>query len=376
MSRYLGTNLSNLNDLISKRAFEGSNNGFSTKDFYTSHILDKDSEPGKVGYKNNTTEKRVRCLDLTDADMSDSPLKRYHQVVICGDTWETNSDKNGKKYLGTGLEYIITAQLPKTFKYNIGGNWSQPMKWINDSLNNPLIRSGASSLSKGRDSAVFSIATMSTWESPKPLQIQLTLQCLDDIADNTNINVLESIDILSRWALPYSVNKLGTYQGIPGPAIPPITIKWDSAKDENGASNPLKKEFTYVNNKEIKRTGRLSVLVGGMLFLDWCILRDISVTYPNTKAQYLHDYATGTFAKGIDAGIRLLPVRADITLTFETILGITQTNFRDMLALRENNNPGEMLAVDIGELETNLAADSNGQVISQSASLSASKNLG
>ena len=86
-----------------------------------------------------------------------------------------------------------------------------------------------------------------------------------------------------------------------------------------------------------------------MLFLDYCILKTVDVNYVNTKAQYLHDYHQATFtnAGATDAGIRLLPIRCDITLTFETIMGLTQTNFRQMLALRENSNPADMATVGL-----------------------------
>ena len=329
-------------------------------DFYSNMITNE--KDGGNAYK------RI-CLDFTDDDMSaNQPLKRFHQVVICGNDQKltTKSDKNGNLVGGftNDRTFIITAQLPPTFRYNIGGNWSTPLKSV---LDFSSFNGITSMFTSGQNSALFGLATMSVWESPNPLQIQLTLSCFDDIASSSNRNTLEAIDIFSRWSLPYMVTQYGMYAGLPGPAVPPISIKYNkyTKKESEITSNNGEKttSVTYEKNKETgvleiivskKDVNRLSVLVGGMLFLDYCILKSVDVNYVNTKAQYLHDYKNATFTNnsGItDAGIRLLPVRCDITLTFETIMGLTQTNFRNMLALRENNNPANLSTIDVSPLQ-------------------------
>ena len=300
------------------------------------------------------------CLDFTDDDMSNNqPLKRFHQVVICGNDQKLTSktDKDGKLIGGftNDRTYVITAQLPPTFRYSIGGNWSTPLKSV---LDFSSFNGITSMITSGQNSGLFGLATMSVWESPNPLQIQLTLSCFDDIASSSRRNTLEAIDIFSRWSLPYMVNEYGMYVVLSGPAVPPISIAYNKYDEQTVDSGDGNKQTVYNKSKgsinlvvSKKDINRLSVMIGGMLFLDYCILKTVDVNYVNTKAQYLHDYHAAKFTNGsenLDAGIRLLPVRCDITLTFETIMGLTQTNFRNMLALRENSNPGTLNTIDVG----------------------------
>lgn len=358
MPRFLGKNINNASNFLDTQLAEQVSSS-GRQSWYTFDWYSKTFNP-KLGRSikdlnayliNDVKDVRsVRCLDLTDKEMSNSPLKRFHQVVICGNHQIPKSGE-GNNLIGgytNSQDYVITAQLPNSFRYNIGSNWSEPFKSVIDF--SKYVNNGVTSMAtNGQNSLMFGLATMSVWESPTPLQIQLTLQCLDDIASGTNQNTLEAIDILSRFALPYQVNKWGMYSGMPGPQVPPITINYNKY-DENGnlvSKNTEKAELTVGNSKN---STRLSVLIGGMLFMDYCILKSIDVNYPNTKAQYLHDYYTSTFTQDtdtIDAGIRLLPVRCDITLTLQTVMGLTQTNFRNMLALRDNNNPANMIPNDL-----------------------------
>ena len=350
MPRFIGksTNKSAIaNRLDANITTENKRNSWTEHDFY-SQMMQKSGSYKKY------------CLDFTDSDMKDSELKRFHQVVICGNDVIYNKSKSIKGIVGgfkNDKNYIITAQLPPTFRYSIGGNWSTPLKSVLDySQFNGL----TSSFTSGQNSALFGLATMSVWESPNPLQIQLTLSCFDDIGSSTNQNTLEAIDIFSRWSLPYMVTEYGMYAGLPGPAVPPISIKYNKYNEEKVVNekgeDTGKTKFVKAGEPETaklviadKEQNRLSVMIGGMLFLDYCILKTVDVNYVNTKAQYLHDYHQATFtnAGATDAGIRLLPIRCDITLTFETIMGLTQTNFRQMLALRENSNPADMATVGL-----------------------------
>lgn len=353
MPRFIGksTNKSAIaNRLDANITTENKRNSWTEHDFY-SQLMQKSGSYKKY------------CLDFTDSDMKDSELKRFHQVVICGNDVIYNKSKSIKGIVGgfkNDKNYIITAQLPPTFRYSIGGNWSTPLKSVLDySQFNGL----TSSFTSGQNSALFGLATMSVWESPNPLQIQLTLSCFDDIGSSTNQNTLEAIDIFSRWSLPYMVTEYGMYAGLPGPAVPPISIKYNkyneekvvNEKGEDTGKTKFVKNGTETSKLVItdKEQNRLSVMIGGMLFLDYCILKTVDVNYINTKAQYLHDYHKATFtnADATDAGIRLLPIRCDITLTFETIMGLTQTNFRQMLALRENSNPADMATVGLNVIQ-------------------------
>ena len=222
MPRFIGksTNKSAIaNRLDANITTENKRNSWTKNDFY-SQMMQKSGSYKKY------------CLDFTDSDMKDSELKRFHQVVICGNDVIYNKSKSIKGIVGgfkNDKNYIITAQLPPTFRYSIGGNWSTPLKSVLDySQFNGL----TSSFTSGQNSALFGLATMSVWESPNPLQIQLTLSCFDDIGSSTNQNTLEAIDIFSRWSLPYMVTEYGMYAGLPGPAVPPISIKYNKYNEE------------------------------------------------------------------------------------------------------------------------------------------------
>lgn len=376
MPRFIGKNINdnsaNFIDTEIAKQVSGSNRaGWYGTDWYSKTFNpDAGTDYSKIRQNLNaykiTNKKDVRCLDLTDSDMSNSPLKRFHQVVICGNSVEPLSQGADENLIGgykNTEDYVITAQLPNSFRYSIGSNWSEPFKSVLDFSSANGLTSAAT---YGQNSALFGLATMSVWESPTPLQIQLTLSCLDDIATGSNQNTLEAIDLFSRWSLPYEVNKWGMYAGLPGPAVPPISLKYNKY-DENGKlveKNGESADLTVGNKKD---STRLSVLVGGMLFMDYCILKQVEVSYPNTKAQYLHDYHVATFTRGAeeaDAGIRLLPVRCDITLTFQTIMGLTQTNFRNMLALRNNSDPGNMNEIKLGGIQE-FAGDRIGSNVSE-----------
>lgn len=359
MPRFLGKNINNnaANFLDKEIAKQVSNSRSS--DWYKSDWYSQTFQPDYSGdiydldayiIKDKSGEKygRLRCLDLTDQEMSNSPLKRFHQVTICGN-YQIPTEGNENALIGgytNAEDCIITAQLPNSFRYNISGNWSEPFKSVLDFSKFGANNGVTSMATNGQNSLMFGLATMSVWESPNPLEIQLTLSCIDDIGTGTQQNTLEAIDILSRWALPYQINKWGMYSGMPGPQVPPITLHYNKY-DEKGnlvQKNGDTAELTVANKKD---STRLTVMIGGMLLMDYCILKSIDVNYVNTKAQYLHDYKYSSFGNNIDAGIRLLPVRCDITLTFKTIMGLTQTNFKNMLALRENNNPANMGLNDI-----------------------------
>lgn len=365
MPRFIGKNVDNTSKLIDSKLAESLSSQRSgdwyEEDWYSKTFKTNSSDSKEFDLKNLNAYKisnkgqNVRCLDLTDSTMSNSPLKRFHQVTICGNSVIPATSGSDDEFIGgytNDEDYVITAQLPNSFSYNIGGNWSTPFKSVLDFSG---LNGLTSTLTSGQNSALFGLATMSVWESPNPLQIQLTLQCIDDIGDGTGQNTLEAIDILSRWALPYTVNKWGMYSGLPGPSVPPISVTYNEyATNEKGETYVSGKNTKSLVVGNLKNSTRLSVLVGGMLFMDNCILTDINVNYPNTKAQYLHDYSRATFTRGSttsDAGIRLLPVRCDITLTFKTIMGLTQTNFKNMLALRENFNISDMNNIGINELQ-------------------------
>lgn len=364
IGKYITDNSSKFIDDALSNGLLKSRRGWYNSDWYSktfqpkynnvSNILDK------FLTKNNSNGKTVRCLDLTDQDMSDSPLKRFHQVIICGNSTEPISGDTKDNLIGgynNTQDYVITAQLPDSFSYRIGGSWSTPLKSITETFGqyNGLV----SAATGGQNSTAFGLATYSVWEAPEPLGVKLTLQCIDDIASGTQQNTLEAIDLISRWTLPYQVNKWGMYSGIPGPGIPPISIKYNSPANK-GAEDTLKAQ---VSNQKDKT--RLSVLIGGMLFMDNCILKHVDIEYPNTKAQYLHDYHVATFTQNSstsDAGIRLLPIRCNITLEFETIIGLTQTNFRNMLALRENHNLDYLSEIDMKPIQEMLGETVGGAV--------------
>jgi len=283
------------------------------------------------------TSKRWYCLDLLGKYHTESKLKQFHGLTFYF--------RNTR----TGDGAIITSMLPESFVYSIGGNYSNAIKL----LGSELINSVASTFSNGNISTTFNLDTSLTWQSPKRMELVFRIPVFDDSATGTNINYQEAIDLFGEAILP-EVSANATYESIPGPNL--LTAM--SYRARNGKSITMSDRFNKIKNKvssfitdktfiggEETKWDRISIQVGGLLLLDWCIIKDLKVTFPNTKAMVLHNY-TGMHSDQVDDNgnetykIHLQPLQAELEVTVATVMGITRATFKDMLYQTESTNQG------------------------------------
>ena len=71
------------------------------------------------------------------------------------------------------------------------------------------------------------------------------------------------------------------------------------------------------------------VQIGGMFFIDNCIIKKVSVNYPNTKSLMRREDGS------------LTPVLAEVTINITTIETLTSTTFTKMLWLRQQEGQGK-----------------------------------
>ena len=84
---------------------------------------------------------------------------------------------------------------------------------------------------------------------------------------------------------------------------------------------------------------RIMVQIGGILFIDNCIIKSVNVSYPNTKSLMLRDDGT------------LSPVLAEVTIHITTIEALTSDTYTKMLWLNQQSDQGK------GSLDLNAIYD-------------------
>lgn len=281
------------------------------------------------------TTKRWYCLDLLGKYHTESKLKQFHGLTFYF--------RNTR----TGNGAIITSMLPESLVYSIGGNYSNPIKLVGSEF----VQTVANQFTNGNVSTTFNIDTALAWQSPKRMELVFRIPVFDDSATGTNINYQEAIDLFGEAILP-EVSANGTYESVPGPNLfTTLTYRARNGKHTrasefiNNAKNLLSDKIKWAVGGEETLWDRISVQVGGLLLLDWCIIKDLKVTFPNTKAMVLHNY-TGMHTDQVDDNgnetykIHLQPLQAELEVTVATVMGITRATFKDMLYQTESTNSG------------------------------------
>ena len=82
------------------------------------------------------------------------------------------------------------------------------------------------------------------------------------------------------------------------------------------------------------------VQLGGILLVDNCIIKEINVTYPKTKALIKHEYASKLVGTG--GNDYLAPLLAKIDITISTIEALTSNAYTRMLWLKEQPDQGKI----------------------------------
>ena len=83
------------------------------------------------------------------------------------------------------------------------------------------------------------------------------------------------------------------------------------------------------------------VQIGGILLVDRCILKKVTVEYPNTKTLIKHTYPQG-IRPGETGTSYLTPLLAKVTITFSTIEAMTSDLYSRMLWLKPQESAGTL----------------------------------
>lgn len=309
----------------------------------------KDNEWGRTGKGTNWY-----CLDLLNKYHKKSALKQFHALTFY--FRDTRTPSNGA---------IITSTLPESFSYQIGGVWQNPVQLGGGALSNSFVNA----ITKGNKSLAFSVDTSLIWQSPKRMDLVFKIPVFDDSGTGTHRNYQEAIELFSEAILP-EVGEDGVYNSVPGPNIfTALTYRAKGGKETKAAQtfSDVASTLGDAANKHLYgRYGiwdRISIQVGGLLLLDWCVIKDLKVTFPNTKAQVLHDYRKRTRVVDEETGdlisnevfknnenkeeslegnlydykVHLQPIQAELEITVSTVMGMTRATFKDMLY----QNPSE-----------------------------------
>ena len=96
------------------------------------------------------------CLDLTGKYNGTSPMKQFHALTFY---FRSSNDANKGA--------IITASIPESFAYSIGGNYSNPIQLGGSEFSNAI----AQAFTNNTKGLVFNVDTSLIWQSPKRMDI-------------------------------------------------------------------------------------------------------------------------------------------------------------------------------------------------------------
>ena len=272
-----------------------------------------------------------KSFDFSNINIGSSYYKQFHQTRIYVKDFQ-NMTTNGSEFGGKNSTYIISSNLPDTFNYAIGSEWGSPLSDIFKGVGNLVMQfaSGGAlnaGISAGRHfrSGINRAANFLIWNGAKPLEIQLKIPVLDDNSyqngcGNVKTSLKEALEFLGCLCLPRLDGAFGFYTPAPSPLD--LTIIAGHETDAEGNKGKAK-TYSLTPNK-----ARIMVQIGGMLFIDNCIIKNISVTYPNTRGLMLRDDGS------------LSPILAEVNITISTVETLTSTTYTKMLWRKEQGDQG------------------------------------
>lgn len=298
----------------------------------------------------STPNQRRYCLDLSGKYNTDSPLKQFHCATF---VFRNISDATQGA--------ILTTALPNKIKYSFGGRWQSQFSALGAEN---FVGTLVSSLTSGQYNAGFDISTATTWANTEPMTILLQIPVFDDVGSNTGVNYQDAIELLAEAALPDTTGA-GAYTKIPGPtAWQQIITRESDPKGKEKDANMATRALEYVGNQVVS-TGsfiagfseeteanpwqRITLQLGGVLLMDWCIIKKVSVEFPNTKHQVLHDWSA---VETNGRKMHLQPITAIIEVEISTVQGLTLDKFRRMIRLQE---PGKRKDITKQDMANQIA---------------------
>lgn len=291
----------------------------------------------------SSTAKTHKSFDFSNVNVSSSPYKQYHQTRIYVKNY--NEMTTGGANLGSNNTYIISSNLPDNFNYAIGSDWVNPIGDIFAKTGNLILQMAGGFLRNSSDSTFRNVgdnlssgvnraASFLIWNGSKPLEIQLKIPVIDDNSANSNdgtvrTNLKEALEFLGCLCLPTLRGSLGFYTPAPSPMR--IDVSYGGINEKTKKAN---RNLIFSPNE-----ARIMVQIGGILFIDNCIIKSVNVSYPNTKSLMLRDDGT------------LSPVLAEVTIHITTIEALTSDTYTKMLWLNQQSDQGK------GSLDLNAIYD-------------------
>lgn len=262
-------------------------------------------------------------------------LRQFHQTRIFIENYGEMRHHTEQKQMSS--TYLISANLPESFSYGIGSKWSAPLSDFGGSTFNMLMQLGGSVVRQlpieGLDgvkdaSGIHRAAHLLIWGGSEPLEFSLTIPVIDDnygtkTVNDISTNLVEALEFLGCLCLPGGTNAAGFYTPPPSPLN--VNIGITDGFDLNMNSN----------------FARIMVQIGGILLVDRCILKKVSVEYPNTKTLIKHTYPQG-IRPGETGTSYLTPLLAKVTITFSTIEAMTSDLYSRMLWLKPQEGAGTL----------------------------------
>ena len=257
-------------------------------------------------------------------------LRQFHQTRIFVEDYSGMLHHTKNMASAT---YLISANLPGKLSYNLTSKWSAPLSWAGGTYFNALMQFGTSLaadlnlIDKAKvASGVHRATSYLLWNGTEPLQIQFTIPVIDDnygtkTTSDISTNLVEALEFLSCLCLPSNATT-GAEFYTPPPSPLQATLRWNEKK--------LNLRTNYA---------RIMVQFGGILLIDNCIIKDIRVSYPNTKTLIKHNYPE-SIAPGNRGMSYLTPLLAEVSITISTIEAMTSNFYSKMLWLKPQPEMG------------------------------------
>ena len=276
---------------------------------------------------------RHKSLDFSDIGLADNDqvtnkhLRKFHQTRLYISDFSNMYGHTDIKNFDT---YLISANLPEQFSYNIGSKWEMPLNsFSGGNLVNGVMQMVSGTYTGGTDaiSSVNRATTLKVWAGTEPLRLSLRIPVIDDgyelqkDATGKNTNFVEALEFLGSLCLPKQVGALGFYSPPPSPLN--VSIKYDGQEKLN-----LRTNYAHI-----------LLQLGGILIVDNCIVESISVEYPNTKTMIRHTYPNH-IRPGDSGNSYLVPLLANVTINISTIEAMTADTYSNMLWNKRQSNMG------------------------------------
>ena len=283
-----------------------------------------------------------KSFDFSNINVTSSgygQIKQFHQTRIYVKNFK-GMTTNGNTIGGEGSTYIISSNLPDSFSYGIGSEWGSPLSDVFKGVGNLILQFGSAAAKQSSNADIRNIgskfasginraANFLIWSGAKPLEIQLKIPVIDDNSYQSECGTVktdlkEALEFLGCLCLP-TIEKNG--YGFYTPAPSPLELKLITSRDTDEKGNVTENSFTMSPNK-----ARIMVQIGGMLFIDNCIIKSVDVNYPNTKGLMLRNDGS------------LTPILAEVTIHITTIETLTSGTYTKMLWRKEQSDQGKATA--------------------------------